>query len=387
MGTWDDVGLHPVDEMTRGRRATLVGLSAVVAMAVLAVLILEGLGTVSAGATLALVVLTAIATHREAIYPDETALSGSVVVICACIVGLGDASLLPPVLCGAVAALHREHLRDRQVLKIFVNLSATVAPALVATQVYRAFGPLVAEQIAGAALAVGSYWLLNNAVVGSAVGLVQGRGFSCVWPLIRSDTVMLVFGLGGGLCGVVMVEVGTWVGLSTLVALLVALDVFVISVPGGLVDLRAAWLMIATRSVSGGVAGTVGALVARGLSVSVLGAFAGLAAGIAAGVGTVALVVAVRLLLRYGRADVATIGGLLVVESVVPIMAASSAVVAVVAGLEAGLFFASGLVVIVSATVGVRRRHAVARPQITDEDTLMVAVVEAMMDGLPARDR
>jgi hypothetical protein len=97
--------------------------------------------------------------------------------------------------------------------------------------------------------------------------------------------------------------------------------------------------------------------------------------------------VAVRLLLRYGRADVATIGGLLVVESVVPIMAASSAVVAVVAGLEAGLFFASGLVVIVSATVGVRRRHAVARPQITDEDTLMVAVVEAMMDGLPARDR
>jgi hypothetical protein len=205
--------------------------------------------------------------------------------------------------------------------------------------------------------------------------------------LIRSDTVMLVFGLGGGLCGVVMVEVGTWVGLSTLVALLVALDVFVISVPGGLVDLRAAWLMIATRSVSGGVAGTVGALVARGLSVSVLGAFAGLAAGIAAGVGTVALVVAVRLLLRYGRADVATIGGLLVVESVVPIMAASSAVVAVVAGLEAGLFFASGLVVIVSATVGVRRRHAVARPQITDEDTLMVAVVEAMMDGLPARDR
>ena len=45
---------------------------------------------------------------------------------------------------------------------------------------------------------------------------------------------MLAFGFGGGICGVVMAEVGIWAGLSTLVALLVALDVFVISVPAGL---------------------------------------------------------------------------------------------------------------------------------------------------------
>jgi hypothetical protein len=208
-----------------------------------------------------------------------------------------------------------------------------------------------------------------------------------VWGLIRSDLVMLLFGLGGALCGVVMVEVGTWVGLASLAALLVALDVFVISVPGGLVDLRAAWVMLATRGVSGGVAGTAGALVTRGASASVLGACAGLVAGVAAGVCVVATIVAARMFLKYRDVDLRTLAGLLIVESAVPLLAALSAVVAVVAGLEAGLFVASGLVVTASAIVVWRRHRGATRPRELDDDEVMVAVVEAMMDGLPARDR
>ena len=49
--------------------------------------------------------------------------------------------------------------------------------------------------------------------------------------LIKSDTVMLVFAVGGALCGLVMTEVAPWVGIVALAASLVALDVFVLSVP------------------------------------------------------------------------------------------------------------------------------------------------------------
>jgi hypothetical protein len=93
------------------------------------------------------------------------------------------------------------------------------------------------------------------------------------------------------------------------------------------------------------------------------------------------------MLLKYRDVDLPTLGGLLIVESVVPLMAASAAVVAVIAGLEAGLFVASGLVVTTSATVAWHRRCVATRPRELDDDEVMVAVVEAMMDGLPARDR
>ncbi len=338
-------------------------------------------------ATLSLVVLSACAAHREAIYADETALSGSIVVICACIVGLGDGSFVPPVLCGVAAALHREHLRDRQFLKVCVNVCATVVPAFIATLVFRFFGASAAEQVASVVCTVGTYWLLNNAIVGTAIGLMQRTWRLSVGQLIRSDTVMLVFGFGGALCGVVMVEVGVWVGFAALVALLVALDVFVISVPAGLADLRSAWPMVVTRGVSGGVAGTVSAIVTRAVSVSVLGAFAGLAAGVFAGCAVVAVVVAARLYVRYRQVDAATVGGVVVVEMVVPIIAAISGAVAVLASVGAALVVASVLVVAVSVVVAVRRRHSAVTPRVTDEDVLMAAVVEALAEGLPARER
>jgi hypothetical protein len=198
---------------------------------------------------------------------------------------------------------------------------------------------------------------------------------------------MRVLGFGGALCGIVMVEIGVGVGFAALVALLVALDVFVISVPAGLVDMRAAGAMVLTRGVSGGVAGTVSAVVTRAVSVSVLGAFAGLAAGVFAGCAVVAVVVALRLYLKHGRADAATVGGIVLVETVVPIIAAISGVVAVLASVEAALVVGASLVVAASVVVAVRRHRAAKIPRVMDEDVLMGAVVEALAEGLPARER
>ena len=60
-------------------------------------------------ATLVLIGLASVSAHREAVFADETAVSGSMVVICACIVGLGETALVAPLLCAVAAALHRDH--------------------------------------------------------------------------------------------------------------------------------------------------------------------------------------------------------------------------------------------------------------------------------------
>ena len=199
---------------------------------------------------------------------------------------------------------------------------------------------------------------------------------------------MLVFAFGGGICGVVMAEVGVWAGLSTLVALLVALDVFVISVPAGLSVLRSAWAIVLARGVSGGVAGTVGAVVTRGLAISALGAIAGLVAGMVAGALVIVLIVGARLLVRHRHVDLAVLGGLVTAEFAFPVIGATCGVAVAVAGLSTGLIISSGVVVVGSLAVAWRRRSRNVSPPV-DDDVLMAAVVEAMLDGLPSptRDR
>jgi hypothetical protein len=311
------------------------------------------------------------------------------VVVCACIVGLADLSLSAPLLCAGAAALHRDHLRDRQFLKLTVNFGATVLPALIASGVFRAFGTSLLAQVVGAIGAVLVYWLANNGLVGLALGIAYGHIRVAVSELVRSDTVMLVFGLGGAICGVVMTEVGTWTGIATLVALLVALDVFVISVPAGLTVVRSAWAVVLARGMSGGVAGTVGAYVTLAVSISALGAIAGLAAGMAAGVVVVVLILGARLIVIRRRIDPVLVGGLVVIEVAFPAIAATAGVVTSLAGLRAGLVVASALVVAGSVAVAVRRRRSKAEQPVIEDDTLMAAVVEAMLDGLPSptRDR
>lgn len=337
-------------------------------------------------------VLCAAAENRDRVFSDETGLSGSVAVaLAAAFFFAGEGWIWGAFVSCAVGGIYLPHLRSRSMSKVVINGASFGLSALAASSVVTAVvdetpaSLLLWIGLAGATLV---YWVLNSVVLGVALStLTRSRFMSQFSELVRSDTVMLVFGLGGALCGLVMVEVGIPVGIATLVALLVALDVFVISSPGGLVDLKAAWVMVVTRGVSGGVAGTVGALVTRAASVSVLGAFAGLTAGFVAGISVVAVVIAVLLIVRYGRADIATLGGLVVAESVVPILAAVSGVVTAIAGLDVGLFVASGLVLGASAVVALRRHRAARRPKVTDEDALMAAVVEAMMDGLPAHER
>ena len=341
----------------------------------------------------ALALLFVVAEHRDRVFIDETGLSGSIAVALAAAYFLASEGWVGGAfLCCALGGLYVPHVRGRAFSKIVVNSASFGLSALAASGVLslvRALELSVGEAVLAFLVGVGTYWILNSLLLSVATAALSGeRMRSQLFELIRSDTVMLLFGLGGGICGVVMAEVGVWAGLATLVALLVALDVFVISVPAGLTVLRSAWAIVLARGVSGGVAGTVGAVVTRGLAISALGAIAGLVAGMVAGAVVVVCIVGARLLMRHRHVDLALLAGLVTAESAFPVIGATCGVAVALAGMSAGLIVASGVVVVGSLAVVWRRRSRSVGPPV-DDDVLMAAVVEAMLEGLPSptRDR
>jgi len=332
---------------------------------------------------IALVILAVIAANRDAVFSDETAISGSILVVCASVVGFGATSLAVPVLCAVGASLHRDHLRQRQLQKVLVNVGATVVPALAATGYFR----LIAEPgwlnntvaIAGV---VAIYWLLNNAFVGLALALARDEDAGrLIAGLIKSDTVMLVFAVGGALCGLVMTDVGTWVGIAALTASLVALDVFVIAVPAGPAVLRSAWKMLLGRMIGGVAAGLVAVAVTVSLSGAVGGAVAGLVAGIVVGTLIVVGVAVARLVAARHSLDLSVLAGFALAELPLIAIAAIAGVVAALAGAASGFLVASALVILGSLGAAWRRRHE--RAIEVDDDVLLAAAIEAILDGVP----
>jgi len=76
------------------------------------------------------------------------------------------------------------------------------------------------------------YWVLNNLLIAAALTFASSERFTELsTELIKSETEMLVFAFAGGLCGLVMLEVSTWIGLVALVVVLIAADLLVISRP------------------------------------------------------------------------------------------------------------------------------------------------------------
>lgn len=341
-------------------------------------------GSVPIALALLMVVLSIIEAQRESVFSDETAVSGSVVVVTAAIAGVATDSALVPVLCAVGAALHAAHIRHREIAKILVNMGSMAGPAFVASELFHRFSP---ERefpgiVLGVLIAAGSYWMLNNALVGAALALVQKRAlWVFVWELIRSETVMLVFAVGGAMCGLVMVEVSRWTGIAALVALLVALDVFVISVPAGPTTLRAAWKMMVSRAAAAAVGCAVGAAIPRAIGSAVVGALLGGIFGLAAGLATVTLVALVRLRLARARVDGALLLGFVVAEVALPAIGTASGIVGAFAGLGPAIATAAGLVI--AASIAALWRRRADEPEVIDEDFLLATVAEAMFDGLP----
>jgi hypothetical protein len=330
--------------------------------------------------------LFVVAEHRDRLFSDETGLSGSIAVAMAAAVYFGaDGWVGGSFLVCIAGGLYIPHLRASEWTKIAINsasfgLSGATAAAVVAICAPTAASPLTLALLGLPATVV--YWTANSFLLAVATTAMRGgKTWSTAWELIRSDTVMLVFAVGGALCGVVMAEVGPWVGIAALVAVLVSLDVFVISVPAGPAVLWSAWRMVLARLIAGAVAGFGAAAVAFAVGDAVLGGSAALVVGVVLGLGTAVLIAIWRLVAAGGRPDLALLWGFAVAELPLVVVASSAGVVSAELGPAAGLLTAAALVIVVSVLAGWRRHGD--RPVHVDDAVLLAAVTEAIVDGMP----
>ncbi len=186
---------------------------------------------------LPLLVLLVAAEQRDRLFGDETSISGSIVIVMAAVVAFhGQDALAGPMLCGAMAGFYWPHLRDRIFSKVAINAFSMGGAAILAALTFRlvvgervvSIGALLTAAIPTACV----FWLVNSTVLAVAVVLLRGEPFSRTWSvLIRSETEMLLFALGGAGCGYLMATVSPIVGLLGLVLLLIAVDVLVIRRP------------------------------------------------------------------------------------------------------------------------------------------------------------
>lgn len=374
---------------SRGGFALVVAACAIGTVGV-AVALVGSFGTHRAvGPAIALAGLFVIAEHRDRVYSDETGMSGSIAVGLCAAMFLGEQAWFSGAffVC-AVGALYAPHLRRRAWTRIVVNAMCFGASGLVAALVVHA---VVTTSVLGddsrlalaAIPAAAAYWVCNSVLLAVATSSLDGRRFPRVaWELIRSETVMLAFAVGGAICGLIMVEVSTWTGIAALVALLVALDVFVIAVPGGPTTLRSAWKIACSRIAGAAIGGVVSAALPKLVASAVVGALLGGVLGLAAGLAIVALVAVVRLRMSKVHIDRALLLGFVVAEVGLPAIGTASGVVGALAGLGPAIATAAGLVVVASVVAGWRRRSVHEEP-IGDDDLVMAMVAEAMFDGLP----
>lgn len=335
---------------------------------------------------LALGALFVVAEHRDRVFTDETGLSGSIAVALAAgfyfgVRGWEGGAFLVCITGG----LYLPHLRAKEWAKVAVNaacfgvagvVAAAVVGACVDVGVSRA---LLAFMSVPAALA---YWAVNSVLLALATTALRGGRVSVnAWGLIKSDTVMLIFAVGGALCGLVMTDVGTWTGIAALTASLVALDVFVISVPAGPAVLGSAWKMVLGRVIGGVVSGLAAVAVTVSLSGAVVGAAAGLVGGIVLGTLIVVGVAVARLVGARHAIDLPLLAGFALAELPLIAIAAIAGVVAALASAAAGFLVASALVILGSVGAAWRRRHEGAIQ--VDDDVLLAAVTEAILDGMP----
>lgn len=340
---------------------------------------------VSAVPLAAFVALSVIAAHRESVFSDETAVSGSVLVTCAAILGFGVSSPAIPLACAAGAAFHLSHVRESQFRKLTVNAGATVIPTFLGTKYLQLLHDAGVARTGLAVFGVvGIYWLLNNAIVGVALALAHGRALrNTVVSLIKADSVMVVFAIGGALCGFVMAEVGVWIGFAALVAALVALDVFVVSLPAGPAVFRSTWKVAFVRMVAGFAAGVCAVTVTEAWGGELGGAVVGGVTGVTLGLVLLVGVAVVRLRAAGHRPDPIMLTGFAVAELPLVSIAAMAGVMGGTLGTAAALLTASCLAIVASALSAWNRKRTAPRQLGGDDDVVLAAVIEAILDGMP----
>lgn len=194
-------------------------------------------GAPALGMTAILAALVIASENRDRLFGDETSISGSIAVAVASIVAFrGSTPLLGPLVCAACGGLYWPHIRNRDFSKLIINSASIGLSALAGAAILRVASP-AGELSLGKVLLFGTpvvlvYWLVNSIVLAIASLLLRGgKLFANAKLLLRSETQMLGFAIGGAICGYVVLQHSIWLGAVFLVFLLLVIDVVVIVGP------------------------------------------------------------------------------------------------------------------------------------------------------------
>jgi len=318
--------------------------------------------------------LTVVAEHRDRLFGDETSMSGSIVVVMAAVVAFVGTGLFGPLICGAVAGLYWPHLRDRAWSKIIVNGSSIGFSSLAACALFGRMEPndlTVPTTLLLSVPAVLLYWFVNSAVLAAAMALLERGQFRATFgSLVRSETQMIFFALLGGLCGLLVLEVGLWEGAAALVGVLVAVDMVVIARPRPFtVRMQHPGLMERLSQA----ASICGAGVVSYLAAGPLGPVAAWLAAMAFGAGTTFVVTALTLRSRVGAWDAPLALGVAMADAPLIVVAAVAGCVAGAVGPVPALVV--GIVASASVLLGRAWQQRRSTPEPVD-DVAALAILE-----------
>jgi hypothetical protein len=383
MSTRPDRILNPVAMRVSGRLHRSYAAFAVVISTVwltCLVVVARTTRTPSVWALMLLSALVVVTENRDRLFGDETSMSASVAVaICAVLVFRESAPLFGPLVCASCAGLYWPHLRTGDLSKVAVNSSSIGLSALAAAEFYDLLlgaKPSIADVLLVCVPMVILYWVVNSALLAIAMALLdRGRALSLAVSLVRSETEMLLFAMGGAVCGLVYTELNPWAGVLLLVAVIAAADRLVLS-RGNLMVKRSSGVSVTILIVL-----VVGCLAASGAAFTASGfaSVGAVAVGAIVGAGVLFCSSTIAMWRRLGSWELALSAGLVVPDlplivlmSVGGFLAAAEGVVVALAAVAAG-----GAVGAIALSAWPRQ------PVVTDpdDDLLITAAVElAILD-------
>jgi hypothetical protein len=335
------------------------------------------------GPTLALAALMIVSENRDRIFGDETSISSSIVIAIGSVVAFHEtAPLLGPLICATCAGFYIPHIRNRAVAKSIINACVIGLSGLIAALTFDLASPSGETDgfaiVALGMLAVVAYWITNSTLLAVALALLRGVPLGATTAeLIRSETQLVPFAVAGAGAGLVFLREGPWLGVATMVALLVLVEVVWLSPPrrvsgnsrfAAFMTLRATWVfgagMLAYAVTDGWLSLVVASLIC---AVQVMGSMT---------------LVLVALRRRLGTWEVGlAFGAALADVGLIATFAIGGAVAGAVEAWIGGLFIVAGSAAVIGCRA-FRRGRGRSIDQTTDDDLLVTAAVElAMLDA------
>ena len=231
----------------------------VVALGALVALVATGAAWPPPLGLLVFALLLALTISRAVLYPSEFAITAESALLLAAVVVFRDSAPFtgPLVLALLVGALDRVHWEQRAFLRMAYNGGGRGVTILAAASTFHLLDDALGGSTAATVLAIVAGAVAVAVFDGLiAVGLTVCRGArpgASVRAIAEIDALDLPLAVAGGLCGLLVVEVGWWAALVPLVAL--ALVPEIVHARSRRVTARVARLRAGGRAARGGRAG------------------------------------------------------------------------------------------------------------------------------------